>query len=343
MNCVDAGNVLVHLFLQTSPNYVLTNKKLQYLLIIAQMSGLSRGRVLFEDDIRNFKYGFVLDIIGNSFLTGCAIVDGTAEDAPISRDADSFVLPYSKRKMFEISELPSFEDKRLLIDVFLAFGAYKESTLCALLNGFRVLRKTPAFSVVPKEKISEYVSMVATGNADTGNALFSFVRDQFQASRGVVESPPEKALPETTPLPETKPEPEAELLPEAEPLGEAVKTEVLPAEQQVCPAETGSENVPSGESTAQNEASAEGESVVVHELPQAILSGIPSLQNIVVGKRYSVLAEVRAPGCDCRLSVFALHSNQELPVAREVLSDTLYRFSFDGVASDIKISAMLIR
>ena len=300
MDCVDAGNVLVHLFLQTKTHYVLTNKKLQYLLIIAQMSRLSQGRTLFEDDIRNFKQSFVLDTIGNNFLAGTEIVSGKAIDKPINYDISTLVLPYSKKKIYEISQMPPKEDKDLLVGVFLAFGAYQEKTLCRLLCEFKALRNVPAFSVVSKDKIQGFFTDVFSKNKLVNNPVFVFIKERRLESTLVTERP-ESSVPKPIPADTVTPAP-----------------------------------------TEKADVASEDASVTCPTRPQAVLKGLSSLQNIVAGKQYSVFVELPAPKLDCQVSVVSVASNESLSVIRKRLSDTVYRFTFIGIASDIKISAHVI-
>lgn len=306
MDCVDAGNILVHLYLQTKTRYALTNKKLQCLLIIAQMARLSQGSTLFADDIRNFRQSFVLDTIGNNFISDSEIVSGITNDMPIRYDISRFVLPYSKKKIYEIAQMPSDEDKSLLVSVFLRFGAYRENTLCKLLCDFKALRNTPAFSVIPKEKISTFFSVAVSGNQYVRNPIFNFVIEQCSDVEGAADAAENNDLrPEPVDTPATAPM--SEPAPIEQPVPVLEKAPVAP----ICQ-------------------------------PKAILKGLSSLQNIVVGKQYSVLVELSSPTYDCQITVLALSSNKHIDVARKRISDTLYRFTFVGIASDIKISANVV-
>ncbi len=156
MECVTAGNLLVHLFFQTKPKYLLSNKKLQYLLCIAQLVSVSSGRFLFADSMRNLKNGFVLEIIADTFMCNSYIQEGTTADRKMNMVSSDLHLPYSKKKLYEIKENVSEEDKALLIDVFINFGAYKEETLRKLLNEFHQLRNVPLWSYVSPEDISSF-------------------------------------------------------------------------------------------------------------------------------------------------------------------------------------------
>lgn len=176
MNCVDAGNALVHLFLQTKTQYFLSNKKLQYLLIIAQMARLSLGQSLFDAEIRNVKTGFVLDEIADKFVSNSAIVEGKTNSMVIGGKPSDFVLPYTNKKIFAISSLPSEEEKRLLIDVFLSFGAFEEAALCKLLNQFKGLRNTPYFKTVEKDSVKKYIVDSLKANRYLNNPVFDFIK-----------------------------------------------------------------------------------------------------------------------------------------------------------------------
>ena len=80
LSCVAAGNAFVQLFLQSNVKYELSNRKLQYLLCIAQMARLSCGKVLFNEDIKNQKYEFTLDCIADNFVYNSNIIDGTVKN-----------------------------------------------------------------------------------------------------------------------------------------------------------------------------------------------------------------------------------------------------------------------
>lgn len=100
LSCVAAGNAFVQLFLQAKPRYQLSNRKLQYLLCIAQMSRLSCGKVLFNDDIKNQKYEFTIDCIAVNFVYNSNIVDGKVKNGVLDIHEASSILPCKTRRIY---------------------------------------------------------------------------------------------------------------------------------------------------------------------------------------------------------------------------------------------------
>lgn len=288
MNCVDAGNVFVHLFSQTKTRYILTNKKLQYLLIIAQMAQLACSKTLFDDDIRNFKNGFVLDSIADNFVSSAAIVNGISKNMPIEGEFSDFVLPYSNKKIFRISNLPTEEEKRLLIKVFLSFGAYSEEMLGYFLNGFRPLRDSPSFKVVSKKRIRSFLLDAVAKGLYANNALFEFIKTEYTESKSRMKKP-------------------------AQQVQVAAKAE------------------------------AKSKEIIEETFASGILKDLASLRAITVGKKYSVLVEVPSSRCSCQVSVKIPSLDLCLPGVLEKVTSTLYRYTFDGVAADIKVSTQITR
>lgn len=346
MNCVDAGNVLVHLFLQTKTKYVLTNRKLQYLLMIAQMARLAQGQVLFEDDIRNFKRGFVLDVIGDTFMSGTEIVSGSANDMSLNYSPSDFVLPYTKKKIYEIEEMPTDEERDLLIKVFLAFGAYNENTLCQLLNKFTAFRRTTFFKAVEKEFIRTTLIEMADKGSFANNVLFDFIKEQRTATLCPAEAEAQEAhepVPEVTPaLVVSKTQEAPEAVPATIPA--PVEPEVQEAHELI------PESTPAPAASAVEEACSE-QKEVPEAAPAAVtpppvpvvpfrptLRKVRSLNNIVIGKQYSILVEVPSVDYECHIVVSTVGSGRELATVRSKLSDTMYCFSFVGVAENVKIS-----
>ena len=121
VDCITAGNVMVHLFMQTQPQYRLTNKKLQYLLCVAQMMSLSMGRPLFEAEMRNLKNDFTLEPIADTFAHNTDIQVGCMVDRKLAYSHEDFVIPYSRRKLYEIKEAISEEEQWVLVETFIRF------------------------------------------------------------------------------------------------------------------------------------------------------------------------------------------------------------------------------
>lgn len=209
LSCVAAGNAFVQLFLQAKPVYRLSNRKLQYLLCIAQMSHLSCGKVLFGEDIKNQKYEFTIDCIADTFVYNRNIVEGMVKNEVLGISEDSLSLPFQTRKIYEINEPLSDEDKALIIKVFIRFGGYDETYLRDKLNEFVSLRSLTLFNEIPKEAITDFFVTSFDNKADNSNEIFAFIKDVY------VE---EKSITETAPTEETAEEPVAEKNPVFEPV-----------------------------------------------------------------------------------------------------------------------------
>lgn len=210
MNCVTAGNVMVQLFSQTQPKYHLNNKKLQYLLCIAQFVSLRCGRVLFDGNIRNLKNGFAVEKVADSFISHSAIQEGIAADKALKRSCEDFKIPFSAKKIYSISEELSDEDKRLLTSVFIRFGAYNEESLHKLLNGFTPLRNQPVWEDIPNEVVVDVLTdRVSHGGASlVNNEVFDFCNEYFEKEMKVEPSQPEPMVtpPVVEPVPIVIPE-----------------------------------------------------------------------------------------------------------------------------------------
>ncbi len=165
MDCITAGNVMVHLFMQTQPKYRLTNKKLQYLLCVAQMLSLSAGRPLFEDEMRNLKNDFILEPVADKFINNRNIQEGVTENRAIDYGHDDFILPFTKKKIYEINGTVSKEDEWILVETFIRFGGYSESSLRDELNRLAPLRQQPTLSFVAHETVSEFLEAVKANPA----------------------------------------------------------------------------------------------------------------------------------------------------------------------------------
>lgn len=196
MNCITAGNVMVQLFLQTQPKYLLNNKKLQYLLCVAQMASLYGGEPLFDDDIRNLKNGFSLEQIADKFIYNRAIQEGKVADKSLSLSSDSFVLPYSSKALYELKEKISEEDKNLLIEVFVRFGSYKEETLCNLLNEFQPLRELPLWDFISKDSIIAFLKSAVNSDDFKDNGVLSFCVDSVVSCENDISKPQEPVVEE---------------------------------------------------------------------------------------------------------------------------------------------------
>ena len=350
MNCVNAGNVLVHLFLQAETHYLLTNKKLQYLLIIGQMSRLACGQRLFDDDIRNFKNGFVLDAIGNTFMTGSAIVSGSTKDAALQYLPEGFVLPFTNKRVFEITEMPSDADRQLLIDVFLAFGAYQESTLCSYLNGLKGLRSAPLFSVLPEAKIGRYLVGAVSKEQAVQNPVLGFVREHYRrAQRAAAEKAEAAKRAEMTRKAAQEKQAELERAQKAAAERERREHDLLAAAKLLAEQmqRESEKKLRAEQEAAVEKMKLESQVAIPVVTPQPkvatkpVLEGFLTLPNVVVGKAYTVFVEVSSDDYECHVSVVAVDLNRELPVVRSQVSDRVFGFTFESVASDIKISAVV--
>lgn len=364
MDCIDAGNVLVHLFLQTKTHYVLTNRKLQYLLVIAQLSRMACGGTLFDDDLKNYKHGFGIEVIGNNFMSASDIVSGTAKDVPIVYDASDFVLPFTGKRIFEIGTMPTDEDRKLLIDVFLAFGAFREESLGQLLGSFKELKREPLFKIISKDKLRRFILSACKSKKYNGNLVLEFFREQQtnQKTKKTVPAGPVRRVLPLVAMPaleredkkaDKQPLPTVQELVHIEKEPVTVQEKSLPVEAAEAQGQVVADEAPTQDApvVATEEARAEQKEVPI-AAPKAeaaaprlaavtpmmsLLKDVTPVREVVAGKRYSVLVEAKEPGYDCWVSVYAVDLERELPVKRRKLNDTLFEFSFKGVNSKIVI------
>lgn len=179
MDCITAGNIMVHLFMQTQPKYFLNNQKLQYLLCIAQMASLHSGQPLFDEPIRNLRSNLSIEKIADTFMRNLPIQEGLHKKTALNMRREDFAVPYTSKRLYAIKESFSEEEKNLLIDVFIRFGAYSEKTLCKALNELKPLRSTPVWSYIGPKKLQELLTSQAVPTSLENNEIFSFCRPQF--------------------------------------------------------------------------------------------------------------------------------------------------------------------
>ncbi len=304
MNCITAGNVLVQLFLQTQPKYLLNNSKLQYLLCIAQMSRLSYGETLFDDDMRNFKHSFVLDVISDNFVCNSAIVEGTCVNDSIDVLDKELVIPYSKQKIYALKEPVSESDKELLIRVFINFGSYDEKTLCNMLTAFGLLEIAPLFGEVPKDMFKQVLFPECCSGDVVDNKVYLFCKNEFITHSATNEK-------------EDTVEPNEDISDEP----------VSNVNQNEGPAPESLENESDCESAI--------------EYKQDVLKKVDSLSTISKGKKYCVLIEVDSNKIVKDVCVFSLLKNKRIRGTLVQINNNLYRYSFVGVASDIRITTIV--
>ena len=303
VNCITAGNVLVQLFLQTQPKYLLNNSKLQYLLCIAQMSRLSYGETLFDDDMRNFKHSFVLDVISDNFVCNSAIVEGTCVNDSIDASDKDLVIPYSKQKIYALKEPVSESDKELLIRVFINFGSYNEKTLCNMLKAFGLLEIAPLFGEVPKDMFKKVLFPECCCENIIDNKVYLFCKNEF-----ITHSANEK--------------------------------ELLVAPNEDIPDESvRDDNQNEGLAPESLESESDCESAI--EYKQDVLKKVDSISTISKGKNYCVLIEVDSNKIVKDVYVFSLLKNKRIKGTLVQLNNNLYRYSFVGVASDIRITTIV--
>ena len=214
LSCVAAGNAFVQLFLQSKTRYELSNRKLQYLLCIAQMTRLNCGKVLFNEDIKNQKYEFTIDCIADNFVYNRNIVDGTVKNAVLDIPEDNLTLPYETRRIYEIKEPLSDEDKALIISVFINFGGFNEILLRDKLNEFLPLRNLSLFNEIPKETITDFFVSSFENEAFNSNEVFTFVKGIYIEENSATEVIPEE-------------EPAVEFIEEEKSIPEAISVEYL--------------------------------------------------------------------------------------------------------------------
>lgn len=307
MDCVTAGKVLVQLYLQTKPKYLLTNKKLQCLLVIAQMARLSVNDRLFDDDIRNLKYYFTLDCIADNFVYNSAIVDGKTIDDSLDYTFNDFIIPYNEKRIYNISEPIEDEDKKFLIDVFIQFGSYHEQTLFMLLNEFKPLKTVPLFSVVEKNVIKEFLVKAFDNNEFEDNPIFGFYKDVYSkySSQQLADE-----IPDEINLMQPGVDEDFNV---SNDVGLHHKNEKI---------NNDIDNV---------------ENLQESVLKTDILKDYSSLNQVTMGKKYSVLIETNSVEVK-DICVTAISTKEKVKGDLKKINNTLYCFSFFSVPSDIQIS-----
>ncbi len=318
MDCITAGNVMVHLFMQTQPQYRLTNKKLQYLLCAAQMLSLSMGHPLFAAEMRNLKNDFALEPIADTFINNKDIQEGVAVDRGLTYSHGDFVLPYSRKKLYEIKETISEEEQWVLVETFIRFGGYQESSLCGALNRMAPLRRLPILTYVTLDAVSEFLEL-ARSNPDMcpGNPIVlacQEVRESVSDAEAAADEPDEVAQPET---------------------GEDVGAIVASADEAT---DDAPEDTPNA--VAEENADVVGPVVTVPPVCLNLLKGHTGghLEQLVVGKRYSMYVETVPGGPEPVVTVLAVDGNAPVTGELSRVSECVYCYSFLGVASDVKIT-----
>lgn len=162
---------------------------------------LSNNRALFDEDIRNLKNDFSLDRIADNFVYNTPIQEGMTSNTELNKSVDDFVIPYSARKIYSVNEYISDEEKRLLINVFIAFGGYTEASLCGMLNEFTPLREVPIWTDIPKSSIVEFVSLASYGDLYRNNKIISFCRGYSENENFAEEEDSHETIPD---LPEAQ-------------------------------------------------------------------------------------------------------------------------------------------
>ena len=314
MDCITAGNVMVHLFMQTQPQYRLTNKKLQYLLCVAQMLSLSMGRPLFEAEMRNLKNDFTLEPIADTFAHNTDIQAGCTVDRRLAYSYEDFVIPYSRRKLYEIKEAVSEEEQWVLVETFIRFGGYKEASLCEALNRMSPLRRLPILTYVPHAAVSKFLELAAENpQLCPDNPIVLACQEVVESAQGAEAEVTDGPVADTT-----------------QPNGVEEQDEVA-----VAPAEdVGGHEVADILEPAKDE----GAEVVV-PVCLNLLKGHTAghLERLMVGKRYSMYVET-VPGGPVPV-VTVLSDDGDSPVAGELsrVTESVYCYSFAGVAANVKI------
>ena len=157
------------------------------------MSRLSCGKVLFNEDIKNQKYEFTIDCIADTFVYNSNIVDGKVNNNILDFSVETLILPYKSRRIYEIKEPLSDDDKDLLIKVFITFGGCDEVLLRDKLNEFTLLRELSLFNEIPKAAITDFFINSFDNKMFNENEIFGFIQDIYINENSVsFEVPVEK-------------------------------------------------------------------------------------------------------------------------------------------------------
>lgn len=179
MDCITAGNIMVHLFMQTQPKYFLNNQKLQYLLCVAQIAALQSGQPLFDEPIRNLRSNLSIEKVADTFMRNLPIQEGLHKKTALNMRREDFAVPYTAKRLYAIKESFSEEEKHLLIDVFVRFGAYSEKALCKALNELKPIRSQPVWSYIGPNKLQELLTSQDIQPMLANNEIFDFCRSQL--------------------------------------------------------------------------------------------------------------------------------------------------------------------
>ena len=292
MECVTAGNLFVHLFFQTEPKYQLSNKKLQYLLCIAQFASISAGRTLYSDNIRNLKNSFVLEVIADTFMCNSLIHEGISYECKMNYTCSDFRLPYSRRKLYEIKENITAEDKELITTVFIHFGAFKETSLCKMLNEFVELRSVPLWAYVSPDDIAAFFQNAFSDETTIqtnlrNNKVFALCKELHNKTYALNNTESEQ------------------------------NTNLVASNTSVAPVTIPKPPVPK------------------HNYLEPYLA--KSLDKLTVGKLYCLYIETSTGKILKDVELISLKNNNRIRGKLLQIHPNLYSYSFEGVASDIKV------
>lgn len=269
--------------MQTTPKYYLNNQKLQYLLCVAKIAGVYAKINVFEEPIRNLKNNFAIERIADNFTRSSAIQEGIKKQIKLELTHNDFIVPYSKKRLYAIKEPINDEEKFLLIDVYLRFGAYSEEALCKLLNEIKPLRAVPVWTYINNFDLDKLLFNGEAVNND--NEILSFCSE-----RCIVSAP------------------------------DAVS------------------------SVAENiveDAKKEERSVLAVDKPfVSLLSNYTGscLNKMIVGRKYSLYIETSSHQPIKDVVITSENTDMRIIGTLSQLSDTLFCYSFDGAASNIKLS-----
>lgn len=285
--------------MQTKPKYYLNNKKLQYLLCIAKMTGINNGIQLFDEPIRNLKNNFALEKIADNFTRAYPIQEGTTKGAALGLTYDELTLPYSCKRIYDVKESINEEEKQLLMNVFVRFGAYSEKDLCRLLNEFKPLRNLPIWSYISIDELTDFLK--GTGDIYNKNEIFLFCNENQVSA--VIDDVVEEAA-------------------TCQPVVSAVKDANIIATSTVS---TSIEPV-KGKNNIQE---------FVSILTNRLTTG---LKETIAGKQYSLYIEAPPQILLKNINIISSKDNLQVMGNLKQINHGLYCYSFIGVASDIKVS-----
>ena len=132
-NVINLAKYMIQLFYKTDKKYHCSRTKIEKLLSIAYVISAKNGYVLFGDKISVNHCGTGIPVLAGFILSDIIIADNTNKRIEQNEIKDD--IPYPK--IYKENEDLSDEDKKIITDVFLRFGAYDTKKLGNEIDVFK--------------------------------------------------------------------------------------------------------------------------------------------------------------------------------------------------------------